>query len=801
MAGTPTTPRKRGEGQWGLGYFEPLNPAERTKRDDDGLHVRARIEAKYSKQGFRSIDKADLRSRFRWWGLYTQRQAGHPRRADGDRRAARARGRVLHAADPDPGRAAHRPSSSGRSPGAASGTVATSPTSPTGRTCSCIGSGSRTSRASGRRSRSVGLSTQEACGDTPRVMLGCPLAGVDADEILDATPYLLETERRYVGDPSVLEPAAQVQDLDQRLPPAVRAARDQRRGVRRRRASGRHASASTCGSAAGSRRARTWRKRLGVFVDPELVPEVWAAVTGTFRDYGYRRARNHARLKFLVADKGPEWFREVMEKEYLGYALPDGEAPPSSPRRASRPRRRVPAEGRALLRRVRAEGRPDPRTPAAEGRRPRRPLRRRARPNDDAAEDGDPRRRAGVASTSWSTALEDEDLAVRPSPFRKGLMACTGIEFCKLALTETKGRAIWLARELEERLPDFDEDVRIHVNGCPNSCARFQIADIGLMGARAAAAGRHEERVVPRPPRRRARRGRIVRAQGARASACSRRTRPTTSRRCSSRYRHRQERARELQRVRPVALGRRSSPSSRGGTDERRDAARRSRSSARTAASRTCVRPATGRVALPGVRPPVRAGRSSAWVRRRGVQVNEREPIHEPALPVLDEEAAWVHEAAERFEDASAQELLAWALERFHPKMAISAAGGVDGMVILDMAWRIDPSVRVFTLDTGRLPAGDLHAVRGGPRALRHRGRVRVPRPARRRAPREAERPEPHVQERRPPRRLLRDPQGRTAEAQARDARRVGGRPSARAVEEPPEHREGRDSTATTAAS
>jgi sulfite reductase (ferredoxin) len=79
--------------------------------------------------------------------------------------------------------------------------------------------------------------------------------------------------------------------------------------------------------------------------------------------------------------------------------------------------------------------------------------------------------------------LEDEDLSVRPSSFRKGLMACTGIEFCKLALTETKGRAMWIAQELEERLPDFDESVRIHVNGCPNSCARFQIADIGLMGA------------------------------------------------------------------------------------------------------------------------------------------------------------------------------------------------------------------------------------------------------------------------------------------------------------------------------
>jgi sulfite reductase (ferredoxin) len=80
------------------------------------------------------------------------------------------------------------------------------------------------------------------------------------------------------------------------------------------------------------------------------------------------------------------------------------------------------------------------------------------------------------------SALEEEDLRVRPSAFRRGTMACTGIEFCKLALAETKMRAQQLYQELEERLPDFDEDIRINVNGCPNSCARFQIADIGLMG-------------------------------------------------------------------------------------------------------------------------------------------------------------------------------------------------------------------------------------------------------------------------------------------------------------------------------
>ena len=80
------------------------------------------------------------------------------------------------------------------------------------------------------------------------------------------------------------------------------------------------------------------------------------------------------------------------------------------------------------------------------------------------------------------------------------------------------------------------------------------------------------------------------------------------------------------------------------------------------------------------------------------------EPLHEPALPLLDEEEAQIHAAADRFEHAGAEEFLRWALERFHPRMAISAAGGVDGLAMIDMAWRIDPRVRVFTLDTGRLP-------------------------------------------------------------------------------------------------
>src|ERR1700685_3247531 len=105
--------RRRGEGQWALGYREPLNKNEENKKNDDGLNVRQRIIDIYSKQGFDSIDPADLRGRMRWYGLYTQRRA---RAAAGQEAARRPRGAA----------------------------------SPTGRTSSCTGSRSSRSRRSGR---------------------------------------------------------------------------------------------------------------------------------------------------------------------------------------------------------------------------------------------------------------------------------------------------------------------------------------------------------------------------------------------------------------------------------------------------------------------------------------------------------------------------------------------------------------------------------------------------------------------------------------------------------------------------
>jgi sulfite reductase (ferredoxin) len=481
MAGTtPRQHRKRGDGQWGLGYFEPLNPAERAKRDDDGLNVRARIESTYAKQGFRSIDKIDLRSRFRWWGLYTQRRHGVPGGATATAEAHELEDEFFMLRIRIPG---------GRLTSEQLRAIAWC-SERFGRDVADV-----TDRQNVQlhwiriedvprvweRLESVGLSTQEACGDTPRVMIGCPLAGVDANEIIDATPYLLETERRYVGD-------KQFSNLPRKYKTSIS-------GCRQQCAQHEVNDVAFVGvvRADGSAGFDLWvggglstnphiAKRLGVFVEPQLVPDVWAAVTGVFRDYGYRRSRNHARLKFLMADKGPAWFRETMEKEYLDFALPDGDAPP--------PSSDVHRDHVGVF--DQRDGRSYVGFAPKAGRIPGHQLRKVA---DLADLYGDGRIRTttqqkmvilGVevrATAEIVAALEDEDLTVRPSPFRKGLMACTGIEFCKLALGETKGRAMWIANELEERLPDFDEDVRIHVNGCPNSCARFQVADVGLMGA------------------------------------------------------------------------------------------------------------------------------------------------------------------------------------------------------------------------------------------------------------------------------------------------------------------------------
>jgi sulfite reductase (ferredoxin) len=225
-------------------------------------------------------------------------------------------------------------------------------------------------------------------------------------------------------------------------------------------------------------------ERLGVWVAPEDVPDVWAGVVSVFRDFGYRRLRHRARLKFLVADWGVEKFREVLEKDYLGRALPDGPPPELSPDPGDGVGVHPQKDGRFYVGVAPTVGRISGDVIArvadiveAHGSyRVRTTVHQKLLVLDVEAAELEP----------LIAALDAVGLSARPSLFRRHTMACTGIEYCKLAIVETKALAAKTVAELEDRLADIiesiDVPVTVNVNGCPNSCARIQVADIGLKG-------------------------------------------------------------------------------------------------------------------------------------------------------------------------------------------------------------------------------------------------------------------------------------------------------------------------------
>jgi sulfite reductase (ferredoxin) len=475
----PARQRKRGEGQWALGYHEPLNKNEENKKNDDGLNVRRRIVDVYSKAGFDSIDPADLRGRFRWYGLYTQRRPG----IDGGRTA------VLEPEELDDRYFMLRVRIDGGRLNLEQLRAIADVSTKYGR-----GTADLTDRQNiqlhwieienvpdiWERLESVGLSTTEACGDTPRVILGCPLAGIDAEEVIDASPQIDEINERYIGS----------QDFSN-LPRKFKSALSGCPAQCTVHEINDVAFVGVVGED-GTRGFDVWvggglstnpmfAKRLGAFVRPDQVHEVWAGVTAIFRDYGYRRLRHRARLKFLMNDWGPERFREVLEKDYLGYALPDGPAP-GEPRGNRRDHVGIHAQrdGRYYVGFA-------PRVGRVSG-----DLLHVIADLAEQYGSGEVRTTTEQKmvildvpeehTEALAAELEARDLRVRPSTFRRQTMACTGIEYCKLAIVETKQRGIDLIDELERRLPDFDVPLTININGCPNSCARIQVADIGLKG-------------------------------------------------------------------------------------------------------------------------------------------------------------------------------------------------------------------------------------------------------------------------------------------------------------------------------
>jgi sulfite reductase (ferredoxin) len=477
-AGAGSARRPKGEGQWALGYREPLNANEQAKKDDDALNVRSRIETIYAHGGFASIDPSDLRSRFRWWGLYTQRRPG----IDGGRTA------VLDPSELDDEYFMLRVRiDGGQLTTAQLRTIADISTTYARDTADV------TDRQNIQlhwvrvedvpdiwaRLESVGLSSQEACGDAPRVVIASPLAGIAADELIDPTPAVEEITSRYLGDPAfsnlprkfktaitghpLLDVAPEVNDLS--FVPTVHPV---------------HGVGFDVWVGGGLSTNPMLAQSLGVWVPLDDVADVWRGVISVFRDYGYRRLRSRARLKFLVADWGVDKFRQVLEDEYLGRRLVDGDAPPRPLGNGDHVGVHKQVDGRLYVGVSPTAGRVSGTT-----------LNKLV---DIAEAHGSTRIRTTPYQKllildiepadvdSLIEAVEDIGLSTRPSQWRRSTMACTGIEFCKLAIVETKGRAAELVDELEKRIPELDTPISVHLNGCPNSCARIQVADIGLKG-------------------------------------------------------------------------------------------------------------------------------------------------------------------------------------------------------------------------------------------------------------------------------------------------------------------------------
>ncbi|WP_454157169.1 nitrite/sulfite reductase [Microbacterium lacticum] len=475
---TPTKPH----GQWALDGTEPLNGNEEFKLADNGLNVRERIETIYADGGFASIDPTDLHGRFRWWGLYTQRKPG----IDGGRTAQ------LEPHELEDEFFMMRVRIDG-------GQLTTQQLRVIGEISTEFARDTAdiTDRQNvqlhwvevqdvpeiWRRLEAVGLSTTEACGDVPRVILGSPVAGIAADELIDPTPQIREIADRFLGDETL-------SNLPRKYKTAITGhpSQDVVHEI------------NDCAFVAvehpelgigydlwvGGALSVVPRlgERLGAFVPPERVAEVWHGVTRIFRDYGYRRLRNKARLKFLLADWGTEKFRAVLENEYLESPLPDGPAAPKPNSLGDHVGIHRQKDGRFFVGAAPLVGRVSGSTLTA--------LADLAEAHGSQRIRTTPHQKLLVLDIDESrveslvAGLDALGLSARPSLFRRGTIACTGIEFCKLAIVETKVTAAGAIEQLEERLgalePEIGRPITLHVNGCPNSCARIQTADIGLKG-------------------------------------------------------------------------------------------------------------------------------------------------------------------------------------------------------------------------------------------------------------------------------------------------------------------------------
>ena len=330
----------------------------------------------------------------------------------------------------------------------------------------------------------VGISTLGSCGDVTRNVTGCPVAGVDADEIADASPLVEATTAMLNGSPEFynLPRKFKVSITGCRVWCSYPEINDVGLTALRHPASGEVGFSVRVGG--GLSTDPHLSRRLDAFVPWAEAPAVVKGIGEIFRDSDVlRQSREKARLKFLFLHHGwtAEQFQSELERR-LGRALAPA-VPEIAPEDVYRDHVGIHPQKQAGLAYVGMA--------VLRGRLTSAQLRGVARLAERYGS-GDLRatgmQNLLVLGVPWSRAgalareIETLGLRVDASPFWRGTIACTGSEFCKIALTETKGFARRLVTDLEARLPGFEQHLKIHVTGCPNSCGQHWIADLGLEG-------------------------------------------------------------------------------------------------------------------------------------------------------------------------------------------------------------------------------------------------------------------------------------------------------------------------------
>jgi sulfite reductase (ferredoxin) len=332
----------------------------------------------------------------------------------------------------------------------------------------------------------VGLNTMGACGDVTRNVTGCPVAGVDATEICDASPLAGEVSEMLVGK-------KEFYNLPRKFKISISGCRawcaypeinDIGLTAVTRKVKGNEEVGFALRVGGGLSAEPHLAVKMNAFVRWKQVPQVVKGIAELFRDSdSLREHRERARMKFLFLREG--WTAEDFQRELerrIGFRMEPAveESQPDDVYRdhvGIYPQKQIGYSfvGAAVLRgRISAE-----QMRAAAG------LAEKFGNGELRTTIGQNLLIVNVSSHDAIPLAQELDrigLRVGGSPFWRGAVACSGTEFCKLAITETKAFTQWLVGEMDERMPGFDQHLKLHVTGCPNSCGQHWIADVGIEG-------------------------------------------------------------------------------------------------------------------------------------------------------------------------------------------------------------------------------------------------------------------------------------------------------------------------------